>query len=49
MQFCLDREAKCPENGQLLDIISSTDSFTYNELFAVGLYCNTYMYNVVIV
>ena len=24
MQFCPDKEAKCPENSQMLDVISST-------------------------
>ena len=31
MQSCPDKEAKCLKNGQLLDVISSTDtSITYS-------------------
>ena len=36
MQFCLDKEPKCPENGQLLDFISSTAQCSS---------CNTYIIN----
>ena len=28
MQFCPDKEPKCQENGQLLDIITSTAIYT---------------------
>ena len=28
MQFCLDKEPKCQENGQLLDVITSTAIYT---------------------
>ena len=36
MQFCLDKEPKCPENRQLLDFISSTAQCSS---------CNTYIIN----
>ena len=32
MQFCLDKEPKCPVNGQLLDVISSTESTDFNTM-----------------
>ena len=36
MQFCLDKDAKCPENSQLLDVISSTEKKYSIHPFCIG-------------
>ena len=43
MQFCSDKEAKCPENGQLLDNILSTVNILIENIDVyVCMYINMY-------